>query len=159
MNRSFAALAFLLTCTAVSAQPVPQDAPSPVEASLPTLTAEPPSFAIAIDGPAVGAPDAGRSSRAEVVLIRQEDGRRGKFKWKIEPAGRVGVDAEDFGGSLPEGTLDLRRGQSSAPIAFEVHGRGDKPYPRGFRVTVTGPITAKGEGEATSRMRWDYGSS
>ncbi|MBY0396857.1 MAG: hypothetical protein K2X91_10375 [Thermoleophilia bacterium] len=150
MIRSFAALALLLACSAASAQPVPQEVPPPADVALPTLTTEPPSFALAIDGPAVGAPDAGRRSRAEVVLIRQEDGRRGKFKWKVEPAGRVGVDAEDFGGSLPEGTLDLRRGQSSAPIAFEVHGRGDKPYPRGFRVTVTGPITAKGEGEAGS---------
>jgi hypothetical protein len=151
MIRSFAAAALIVASGHAWAQQVEQHVPKEASAAaVPSMPSEPPSFAIAIDGPAVGAPDAGGRSQAEVVLIRQEDARRGRFKWRIEPAGRDAADAEDFGGSFPEGTLDMKRGQTSASIAFEIRGRGDRPYPRGFRVKVTGPVTAKGEGEAGS---------
>jgi hypothetical protein len=151
MIRSFAAAALIVASSQAWGQqvqqPVPQETPA---ANVPTMPSEAPSFAIAIDGPAVGAPDAGGRSHAEVVLIRQEDARRGRFKWKVEPAGRGAADADDFGGSFPEGTLEMKRGQTSAPISFEIHGRADRPYPRSFRVKVTGPVTAKGDGEAGS---------
>lgn len=151
MIRSFAAAALIVASSHAWGQqvqqPVPQEAPA---APVPTMPSAAPSFAIAIDGPAVGAPGAGSRSRAEVVLIRQEDASRGRFKWRVEPAGRGAADADDFGGRFPEGTLDMKRGQTSAPIAFEIHGRDDRPYPRSFRVKVTGPVTAKGDGESGS---------
>ncbi|MFC6047566.1 hypothetical protein ACFPYM_06945, partial [Methylobacterium hispanicum] len=111
---------------------------------------EPPTFALAADGPAVSAPSGGRPGRGEILVIRQEDSRKARFRWKVEPAGGNAADAADFGGVFPEGTIDFRRGQTSGVIAFEVLGLPDRSYPRSFRVRVTDPAGAKAEGGGSS---------
>ena len=144
MIRSFVLASLLLSAANAAAQTVPSAAvPGQVsvarQALPPSMPSEPPAFALAVDGPAIGAPAGGRPGRGEVVVIRQEDARKARFRWKVEPAGRNAADADDFGGAFPEGTIDFRRGQPSGAIAFEVRGLPDRPYPRGFRVKVTEP--------------------
>lgn len=152
MIRSFVLASLLLSAAHAAAQTVPSaavpgQAPAAERTLPPSMPPEPPSFALAVDGPAVGAPAGGRPGRGEVVVIRQEDARKARFRWKVEPAGRNAADADDFGGAFPEGTIDFRRGQTSGAIAFEVRGLPDRPYPRGFRVKVTGPGSAREAGD------------
>ena len=158
MIRSFALAFVLLAASAAAARAVPSEAvpgqaPLAQRTAPPALPSEPPTFALAADGPAVGAPSGGRPGRAEILVIRQEDARKVRFRWKIEPAGGNAADADDFGGVFPEGTIDFRRGQTSGAIAFEVLGLPDRTYPRSFRVRVTDPVGAKGEsGGSTMEM-------
>ena len=78
--------------------------------------------------------DIGQTTTYALTINRSGYTGVGSVKWRVEGVGANPVDAADFGGSLPSGTLSFADGVMTGNLNIVVRGDGQVENNEGFRV-------------------------
>ncbi|MFC1840027.1 Calx-beta domain-containing protein [Thermodesulfobacteriota bacterium] len=98
---------------------------------------DPPSLDIAVVTTSAPEGDSGTTAYTFNVTLTGETSFSHSVDWSVTGSGDNPGNADDFGGTLPGGTVTFAAGETEKTITVEVSGDTDAEYNEGFTVTLS----------------------
>src|SRR5690606_33519902 len=121
-----------------------------------TVSNDDSSFSITADAVAVDEGNSGNTLVTYVVTRNGDSSQAANVSWSVQTGG--GIDAADFGGSIPSGTLNFAAGETSRTITVSVRGDLLVENDEALTVALSAPSVGSiepGEGSATTTLVGD----